>query len=70
MITHITTLESQLTHWLHESTALLKVMTADRDALKAENKVLRDALEAECGGLCNAEYNTCAARAALQGETK
>jgi hypothetical protein len=36
---------------------------------KAEVARLRDALEFECGGRCNAEYNPCNAREALaQGE--
>ena len=46
-ITNVTTLETQLKHWLHESTAMLKVMTADRDKLAAENKTLRDAPPAQ-----------------------
>ena len=35
------------------------------EELKTHIDVLREALEAECGGRCNAEYNPCNARQAL-----
>ena len=41
------------------------VMENEIHELQAYNTVLREALEAECGGRCNAEYNPCNARQAL-----
>lgn len=46
--------------------------TTENAQLQLENQKLREALEFECGGRCNAEYNPCNAREVLQalGETK
>lgn len=41
------------------------VISANAEQLEAQNKVMRAALEAECGDRCNAEYNPCSARQTL-----
>lgn len=40
------------------------------DKLKAANAILMDALEYECGNRCDAHYNPCNSREALDGAKK
>lgn len=75
----VTEKEQQLSSMLKRCSEVLRMATQERDealhTIKIQEavadgngkliKVLRDALEAECGGRCNAEYNPCAARTAL-----